>query len=169
MTKVYYCEQPSDGEVVITKAGSTLYFRENIQKVEPTYGYEEEQEQWTADEYSLRVPTTANMQERFESQKEAWRTLVKKKDYDQTAKAIREIRNQLLEQTDKDMTIDRIISDIPRDPSSITAFLPFLKSLITSLSGKMAKYRQALRDVPQQEGFPYHVDWPELEGCDSDE
>ena len=169
MVKVYYSDQPKEAEVVITKAGSVLYFRENIQKVEPTSEFEE-QEQWTADEYSLRVPTTANMQERFESQKEAWRTLVKKKDYDQTAEEIRKIRNQLLEQSDKDMTIDRIVSDIPRDPSSITAFLPFLKSLIASLSGKMAKYRQALRDVPQQEGFPYHVVWPEIEkGDDSDE
>ena len=166
MIKVYYCERPSDAEVVTTEAGSVLYFRENIQKVEPTYSYEEEQEQWTADEYSLTVPTTANMKERFEAQKEAWRTLVKKKDYDQTAEEIRKIRNQLLEQTDKDMTIDRIISDIPKDPSSITAFLPFLKSLIASLSGKMAKYRQALRDVPQQEGFPYHVVWPEVEKGD---
>ena len=164
MVKVYYSEQPKEAEVVITEAGAILYFRENIQEAEPVYMFGQGEEQWVADEYSLTVPATANMQERFESQKEAWRTLVKKKDYDQTAKAIREIRNQLLEQTDKDMTIDRIISDIPRDPSSITAFLPFLKSLITSLSGKMAKYRQALRDVPQQEGFPYNVEWPEMEG-----
>jgi len=25
----------------------------------------------------------------------------------------------------------------------------------------MAIYRQALRDIPQQEGFPYNVVWPE--------
>lgn len=162
MTKVYYCKRPNDAEVVITEAGAILYFRENIQEAEPVYMFGQEEEQWVADEYSLTVPATVNMQERFETQKEAWRTLVKKKDYDRTAEEIRKIRNQLLDKTDKEMSIDRIISDIPRDPSSITAFLPFLKSLIASLSGKMAKYRQALRDVPQQEGFPYNVEWPEI-------
>lgn len=161
MTKVYYCKRPNDAEVVITEAGAILYFRENIQEAEPVYMFGQEEEQWVADEYSLTVPATVNMQERFETQKEAWRTLVKKKDYDRTAEEIRKIRNQLLDKTDKEMSIDRIISDIPSDPGSITAFLPFLKSLIGSLTGAMAKYRQALRDVPQQEGFPYRVVWPE--------
>jgi hypothetical protein len=29
-----------------------------------------------------------------------------------------------------------------------------------TLSTEMATYRQALRDVPEQEGFPYAVTWP---------
>ena len=28
------------------------------------------------------------------------------------------------------------------------------------MSEEMTTYRQALRDVPQQEGFPNEIDWP---------
>lgn len=37
-----------------------------------------------------------------------------------------------------------------------------LKDRIMTLS--MTAYRQALRNVPQQSGFPYNVDWPEKPG-----
>tara|TARA_R100000963_G_C4627005_1_gene92999 strand:+ start:579 stop:1073 length:495 start_codon:yes stop_codon:yes gene_type:complete len=30
----------------------------------------------------------------------------------------------------------------------------------TDMSEEMTAYRQALRDVPQQEGFPHEIDWP---------
>jgi len=30
----------------------------------------------------------------------------------------------------------------------------------TDMSAEMTTYRQALRDVPQQEGFPNEIDWP---------
>jgi len=29
------------------------------------------------------------------------------------------------------------------------------------MSEEMTTYRQALRDVPQQEGFPNEIDWPD--------
>lgn len=57
------------------------------------------------------------------------------------ASAIREQRDSLLNETDKYMTIDYPISEEDRE-------------LIRA-------YRQALRDVPQQEGFPENVVWPE--------
>ena len=164
MQKVYYGERPEDAELVIVDGKATAYFRENIREEQIETSNEEgpyTQTQWSAEEYKLRMTATSNIQERFETNKEKWLVIAKERDYDQTAREIREIRNKLLEQTDKEMSIDRIVSDIPEAPGSVTAFLPFLKSLIASLTGKMAKYRQALRDVPQQEGFPYHVVWPE--------
>ena len=165
MQKVYFTERPEDAELVIVKDEAVAYFRENIQAeqiiVDAGPGSQHTETQWSADEYTFRMPLTANIQERFNANKEAWREKVKQLDHDATAKSIRERRNELLDQTDKDMSIDRIVSDIPSQPGNITAFLPFLKSLIGSLTGAMAKYRQALRDVPQQEGFPYHVVWPE--------
>lgn len=36
--------------------------------------------------------------------------------------------------------------------------------LTTETQGAWATYRSALLDVPQQEGFPYTIIWPELEG-----
>ena len=36
------------------------------------------------------------------------------------------------------------------------------KDIPDSVSTPWAAYRQALRDVPQQEGFPWNVTWPEM-------
>jgi len=67
-----------------------------------------------------------------------------KPDYDpderareQLAAEIREERNRLLRETDY-----AVIADSPHDTT------------------EMREYRQALRDVPQQAGFPDSVDWP---------
>lgn len=56
-------------------------------------------------------------------------------------KIIRDQRDSLLDETDKYMTMDYPISDSKRDEIKI--------------------YRQSLRDVPQQEGFPDNIIWPE--------
>ena len=174
MQKVYFSERPEDAKLVVVKDEAVAYFREDIQEeqiiVDAGPGSPHTEAQWSAEEYTLRMPVTANIQERFTANKEAWRAIAKERDYDETAREIRELRNKLLAESDKEMTIDRIVSSLPDNPGSVTAFLPFLKSLLVSLTGGMAKYRQALRDVPQQEGFPYHVVWPEIEkGDDSDE
>lgn len=55
---------------------------------------------------------------------------------EELAATIRERRNKLLEETDKDCLSDR-------EPSS---------DIIT--------YRQALRDITKQDNFPYGVKWP---------
>ena len=57
------------------------------------------------------------------------------------AESIRIHRDNLLAETDKYMTIDYPISKEVQD--------------------LMRAYRQALRDVPQQDGFPDNVIWPE--------
>ncbi len=58
---------------------------------------------------------------------------------------VRCTRDALLSDTDKYMTIDYPISDEDRNA--------------------LRTYRQALRDVPQQEGFPDNVVWPERPSC----
>lgn len=55
------------------------------------------------------------------------------------------VRDSLLSETDKFMTIDYPISDEDRNALRV--------------------YRQALRDIPQQEGFPDNVVWPEKPSC----
>lgn len=59
--------------------------------------------------------------------------------------SVRLQRDALLSETDKFMTIDCPISDEDRNALRV--------------------YRQALRDVPQQEGFPDNVVWPEKPSC----
>lgn len=59
-------------------------------------------------------------------------------DYRTTAKEVRAKRNDLLSQTDHMM-----VADYPIDHD------------------RLMSYRQALRDLPEQEGWPYAIVWPE--------
>ena len=61
--------------------------------------------------------------------------------YEEAANAVRSKRDALLSETDYLMASDYPISDEDRE--------------------KVRVYRQALRDVPEQEGFPYTIVWPE--------
>lgn len=58
---------------------------------------------------------------------------------DQAAEAVRRERDHLLAATDYFM-----LPDAPEPPDGI------------------AEYRQALREVPEQPGFPHDVDWPKI-------
>ena len=80
--------------------------------------------------------------------------LLKTKEYNDLADAIREKRNRLLAESDKYMALDRL--DL--DTSSAIKFLASLKNIFQN---NYAKYRQALRDITDQPGFPYEVEFPE--------
>ena len=76
-------------------------------------------------------------------------------EFNDLAERIREKRNKLLSDSDKQMTLDRL----GLDTSSAIKFLASLKNIF---SGKWAKYRQALRDITDQPGFPYDVTFPDI-------
>lgn len=59
-----------------------------------------------------------------------------------TADEARAIRNTLLEESDKEMMVDR------------------LEMLTPMQSVELQTYRQALRDIPEQEGFPDIIHFP---------
>ena len=69
------------------------------------------------------------------AQAEAWQGEV-------TVEEIRAQRDKLLADTDWTQTLDAPIDAATRE--------------------SMRTYRQALRDVPQQDGFPADIQWPEL-------
>lgn len=71
----------------------------------------------------------------------------------------RKIRNKLLNETDSRVALDRFNISVPSG-TSFTAWLSFLKSLGEIITGAWAIYRQALRDLPEQEGFPFNVTFP---------
>ena len=77
----------------------------------------------------------------------------KQNEYDLLANEIRAKRNQLLNETDKDMALDRL--DL--DTSSAIKFLASLKNIFNN---SMAQYRQELRDITKQPNFPYDVVFP---------
>lgn len=66
----------------------------------------------------------------------------------------RKIRNKLLDATDKQMSLDRLGLET-------TSATKLIASLAKIFSGTWAQYRKALRDLPQQDGFPFHITFPQ--------
>lgn len=73
---------------------------------------------------------------------EAWQGKVTMEEVPETADEIRARRDRLLAATDW-----AVLPDSPLDAQSLEA---------------VKTYRQALRDVPQQDGFPGTITWPEM-------
>lgn len=71
---------------------------------------------------------------------EGWISIAKETEYKKLADAVRFQRNLLLSETDWTQT-----ADAPLDESEIERY---------------RTYRQELRDIPEQPGFPYEVEWP---------
>ena len=82
----------------------------------------------------------------------AYEQAIADNDTDRAAEMARKIRNRLLDKSDAQMSLDRI----GLDTSTTTAFLSSLKNIFNN---DWATYRQHLRDIPSQEGFPFNIDW----------
>lgn len=153
--KTIYSSRPSAYEIKDGDAGQKIIcFRQNIEEIETEDGT-----QYTADEYTLTVTDTQTLEERIANNIEAWREKAMQEDYDRVAAEIRAIRDKLLAESDKEMMLDRMGLEVPTGVS-FSAWLEFLKKIGSAVSGDLAKYRQELRDIPQQEGFPYCVVFP---------
>ena len=82
----------------------------------------------------------------------AYEQAVTDEDEGRASELARRIRNRMLDETDAQMSLDRI----GLDTSSTTAFLASLKNIFNNA---WSAYRQHLRDIPTQEGFPFNIDW----------
>jgi hypothetical protein len=82
----------------------------------------------------------------------AYEQAVADNDEVRAAEMARKIRNRLLDRSDAEMSLDRI----GLDTSSATSFLSSLKNIFEN---RWAIYRQHLRDITVQEGFPFNIDW----------
>lgn len=92
----------------------------------------------------------------------AYDKAVEEKDEDRATELARKIRDRLLDRSDKEMSLDRI----GLDTSSTTAFLASLANIIQN---SWAVYRQHLRDITEQEGFPFNIDWGVSPDAEQDE
>ena len=155
--KTIYSSCPSVYEIKDGDAGQKIIcFRQNIEEIETDDGT-----QYTADEYTLTVADTQTLEERVANNIEAWREKAMQEDYDRAAAEVRAIRDKMLAESDKEMVLDRMGLEVPTGVS-FTAWLDFLKKLGAAVSGEMARYRQELRDIPKQKGFPYSVVFPTI-------
>lgn len=99
---------------------------------------------------AVRAEYPEEMRRRYEAACEA-------ENETEAAAAARAIRNRLLDGSDKEMSLDRL----GLDASSPTKLIASLSAIFT---GEWSSYRKRLRDLPQQEGFPFRIDWPEAPG-----
>ena len=153
--KTYFSKKP---EAFESKRSGTetllLFFRQNIEEFETENG-----KQYSAEEYILSVPYSKNLENRIKQNFDAWIAKAIREDYDQAAAKVRKERNKLLEESDKEMCLDRLGVEAPSG-SSFSDWLSFLRGISRSMSGEMAIYRQELRDITKQKGFPYDVKFP---------
>ena len=114
-----------------------MRFRENIiskkdDKGDTIYNY---------DEYLLIVTDRDGLEKIVQDNMEVWLAYAKQQETDNQAQAVRDKRDKLLADTDWTQTDDAPLSS--EDKESVR------------------KYRQALRDITAQSGFPQKIVWPE--------
>ena len=122
---------------------------DNIQEIT-----EEETIRYSFDIYRLNICYYENIESEIETHFENYLESAKKNEY------------KMLQESDKDMCIDRLDIKLPENLSAtnlLAGMKQFIEGLSNIFNGKVAKYRQELRDIPNQEGFPYKVVWPNKE------
>lgn len=130
--------------------------------------YIEEQESestsYEFDSYTIKnIPYRTNLGADISENYSKWYNYAIQYEKDVLAAEIRAKRNELLNESDKEMAIDKFSFEFPEEITMLN-ILQVIKSFFSILSnitnGKWAKYRQELRDITKQEGFPYNVEFP---------
>lgn len=140
-----------------------IVFFDNIQEIEAT---EENEKKYSFDTYRLKANYRDELEKELNDDVEKykeWLQLAKDTEFNELATIIREKRNKLLQESDKYMCLDRLGIEIPENITTgtiISVVKKFFEGLGESINGNYAKYRQALRDITKQDGFPYNVEFP---------
>lgn len=157
---------PSPYDVSISDGNAIIRLCENIEAKETPQSDISDGEISTCyeyDSYTIVVPNRAGLIDDLDNNLNEWLEKAKQNEIDYLADKIRTKRDELLAETDKDMAFDRLDISIP-DKITTTTLLSVVKEFINGIgkvfNGDMARYRQALRDIPQQDGFPYNVKFP---------
>lgn len=156
--------RPQLFDVSISGDDAIIRFASNVtERVIEENDEEEQQTIYEYDSYSLTVKNRPDLEKDISANFEFWLEKAKQIERDELAAEVRAKRDALLADTDKDFVLDRINLNIPEKVTAST-MLNAVKDIFAVLgsvcSGEMAKYRQALRDIPEQEGFPYNVKFP---------
>ena len=141
--KTYSSDRPQQPYIIdnIRNGKCTILFFDNIIEID---GSEENEKQYCYDLYIVEdVTYRDNLSETIFENLSDWLADAKEQDREKVADKLKEKRDADLYATDW--------TQIPNSPLS------------PEVVQNYALYRQALRDVPQQEGFPYDVEYPKLE------
>ena len=132
--KTHYTQKPNKMEIINIDDKDLIYVRENIEKETiNTDGFETEKVGYIADEYFMTLPHPAA------GSYEEYIIAAKALEYENLANLARSRRDQLLSATD------------------------YLALSDQTMPENVKIYRQKLRDIPEQSGFPYEIDWPKIE------
>ena len=148
-------------------------FNTNIQEEQrPKPDTEETETIYVYDTYTIKTWFRKTLKSDIEADYEKWLEFAKQQEYDEYAKIVRAERDKLLQESDKQLLLDRLGLQLPDEITAttlLTVFKDFIGGLKNILNGAWAKYRQELRDIPQQPGFPYEVEFPEKPKTDKEE
>jgi len=126
----------------LNNGAAVIRFYENIESyTEPGENGQPDATGYEYDRYTLMRRHSQHLQERIANEPNVWLDFAKEEEAKALAADIRAQRDAWLVKTDKTQIPDADISEDCRE-----AF---------------REYRQALRDIPEQPGFPYVVEWPE--------
>lgn len=134
---------------------------DNIQEIT-----EDDTTRYVFDSYRLNICYYENIKSEIETHFKNYLESAKKNEYKILAAQIRKQRDEMLKESDKDMCIDRLDIKLPENLSAtnlLSGMKQFIEGLANVFNGNAAKYRQELRDITKQEGFPYNVVWPNKE------
>lgn len=111
------------------------------------------------DAYTIDLSVNVDIEANFDT------LIAKAKELEiaELSQKIREERNKLLQESDKEMAFDRLGLELPTEinmTNIISTLKKFASALSSVMTGEWAKYRQELRDITKQEGFPYNVVYP---------
>lgn len=124
---------------------------------------EEESTQYEYSIYTIKTIYREDLESYISDNYEDYLALAKETDYQLEASKIREKRNELLADSDKFLLLDRLGISLPSEITAVTLLTSvkdFFDNLKEVLSGEWAEYRQELRDITKQKGFPYDVNFP---------
>ena len=118
---------------------------------------------WEAVSWTLETSWQDDIEARIGADVSSWLTLAQNEAIKIAAAEVRAKRDLLLVASDAMTQLDRLGMDVP-DKVTATTMLSVFKEILTALwnitKGSIGQYRQALRDLPEQPGFPFDIDWP---------
>lgn len=127
-------------EVEIDGEYANVLFFKNVEQLPAELG---ESQRYQYDMYRINgLKNRPSLIISIERDVEGWMNMAREMEYKELADAIRGKRNAMLSETDWTQT-----TDAPLDGDEVERY---------------RAYRQALRDMPEQESFPYEVRWPVL-------
>lgn len=157
----------NDFEIEVKDKLCEITFFDDIQKITKKIVEDEESKEetlYTYNKYTLEVVYRENLANDLKENTKIWLDFAKNKDYESKAAEVRTLRDKLLSESDKEMLIDRLDLTLPSNITAtniLSVVKNFFNGISNIMSSDMAKYRQELRDIPNQDGFPYNVKFPE--------